>query len=107
LRRWRTLDSDVIIDEPSIKNREVIGGSAAAAHAGRSRQGVAVIRRVQVDAETDLPQIVDASRALRRCFGPGQCRQQQRRENADDGNHHEQFDQGESRVFMATSFHSR
>ena len=38
----------------------------------------------------------DASRPLGPRLGPGQRREQQGRENGDDGNYHQQFDQGET-----------
>jgi hypothetical protein len=43
-----------------------------------------------------LMQVVDASDRLSLLFGLGQRRQQQRREDRDDGNDHEQFDQCET-----------
>jgi hypothetical protein len=47
---------------------------------------------VQHPAELKLPQIAKASNALRFLFGLTQRRQQQRRQNGDDGYDHKQLD---------------
>ena len=56
---------------------------------------VAIVPGIQVDARVDLPEVVQARRPLRPRLGAGKHRQQQRRQNADDGDDHEQFRQRE------------
>jgi hypothetical protein len=56
---------------------------------------VIVIMSVQHPADLKLLQIAEAHNALRFLFGLSQRRQQQRRQNGDDGNDHEQLDERE------------
>ena len=48
--------------------------------------------------KTELPEVVQTGDAIRLLFGTGQGRQQHGGQNRDDGDDHEQFDQGESPV---------
>ena len=73
---------------PLVPPRHVIGNDDAG-------QGVIVIAGIQLYAQTDLFQVVQADRSLRPGFGPGQNRQHQGGENGDDGNHHEKLNQRE------------
>jgi len=52
-----------------------------------------------VDGEIDLFEIVQARRPPRARLRGGQNRQEQRGENGNDGNHHQQFGQGEGGSF--------
>jgi len=60
-----------------------------------------------LQTNSKLVQIIGALSLLRRRFRSGQCRKQQRRENSDDGNHHQQFNERErlqSRLAAILSF---
>jgi hypothetical protein len=48
-----------------------------------------------------LSQIANALNLLRSDFGLGNCRQQQRRQNPDDGDDRQQFNQGERRLLLS------
>ena len=50
------------------------------------RQEVVVVRSVEVGRDPQLAKVVGAMGFLRCGFGPGQGRQQQRRQNRDNGN---------------------
>ena len=89
LRRRCAVESDVIFHEPLVKNCGVISFYGVPSHIWRGRQGVAIIPGIQVYAETDLAQIVEAIRPLRRRFCARQGWQHQRGENGDDGNDHQ------------------
>ena len=47
-------------------------------------------------AEADLPEVIQATGALSLGLGSRQRGQQQRRQDSNDGNHHQQLDQGET-----------
>ena len=55
--------------------------------------------------EGDLPNLVAALRATSGCPRRLHCRQQQAHQRADDGNHHQQFDQRESRTTWPQMLH--
>ena len=59
------------------------------------RHTAAEIAGIHLPAQAELLLIVQAADPLGHFLGPGQRRQQQRGENANDGNHHEQFEQRE------------
>jgi hypothetical protein len=61
------------------------------------RQTVVVIHAIKMGAKFKLLQIIQACDALGLVPGFCQGRKQQRRENADDGDHDKQFDEGERR----------
>ena len=52
------------------------------------------IVRVELPPQGELLGVVQAQDGLRPPFCLGQCRQQNRRQDGDDGNHHQQFYQG-------------
>ena len=106
LRRRCALEADIILHEPLVEYGGMIGFYGVPSHIRRGRQGVAIIPGIQMDAETDLPHIVDAIRALRRRFCAGQSREQQRGENAEDGNNHQKLNQGEAGTHLAVCCHN-
>ena len=53
-----------------------------------------------IQGETQLSQIVDALNPLRSGFGLGNCRQQKRRQNSDDGDDEKQFRQRKCGIFI-------
>jgi hypothetical protein len=55
-----------------------------------------------LESQAHLAQVVFAGRGVGLGFGPGECREQQSGENANDGDHHQQLDQSES-LFKATN----
>ena len=93
----------------------LIGGLAVAAHEhlvslprtgsgvflriehGR-RQVIAGIVGIHGEGQSLLPKVVGATDPLRPVLGVGQGRQQHPGQNRDDGDHHQQFDQRESRT---------
>jgi len=54
-----------------------------------------VVRAVGVHGHQGLTHVAQAGRLLGRQAGPAQGREQQRRQDGDDGNHHQQLDQCE------------
>jgi hypothetical protein len=62
-----------------------------------SRKGVAVLVRIELHEDANLPQVVQAGDAIGFAFGSAQSRQQHRRQDGNDGNDDEQLDQGEGR----------
>ena len=60
------------------------------------RQLFAVVARVKHPGQAQLPMIVHTRDPLRFRLGRRQGREQQTRQNRDDGNHHQQFNQGET-----------
>src|SRR5207253_8304122 len=64
-------------------------------------EGAIVIMREHVKGQADLAQIVRALNALCPSFALAERRQEQRRQNGDDGHDSEQFDQGEGAVAAA------
>ena len=67
----------------------------AAAHRG-VRKLVFVVVGIHSQAEADLAKVADVSGSSPFLFGGTQDWQKQRREDGDDGNDHQQLDQGES-----------
>ena len=55
-----------------------------------------VVIQIHVERDAPLPEIAGAGGARGALFGPRQRRHEHGRQNRNDGNHHEQFDQGES-----------
>lgn len=101
------MEPDVSFHKPLVKYHGMIGFQGISSHIRRSGQGVAIVHRVEMQAETDLTQVIDAGCALRRCLGSRQSRKQQRCEDRDDGNDDQQLDQGEPRFSVAASFHKK
>jgi hypothetical protein len=69
---------------------EVLSGGS-----GHGEQG-AVIILIHAHANADLAEVVDARGFMSAIPGTGQRGQEQAREDRDDGDNHEQFDEGES-----------
>src|SRR5262249_4576676 len=67
------------------------------------RERVAMIQRVKMEADLQLPKIVQASDVLRLHLRARQRRQQQRRKDGDDRNDHEELDQREPATSTADS----
>jgi hypothetical protein len=63
---------------------------------GVVREFLTVVTRVQVDGQPPLLLVADAKGLLRLRLGFRQRRQEHAGEDRDDGNHHEQFNQGEA-----------
>jgi hypothetical protein len=61
------------------------------------RQTVISVTPIKNAAQLQLFHIADATDSLRPQFGLAQRRQQHRREDGDDGDDHQQFNQGEAR----------
>src|SRR5437879_810749 len=59
-------------------------------------QAWASIRYRRAEAQVDLPLIIPANRGVSLLFGAGERRQQQRRQNCDNRNHHQEFDEREA-----------
>src|SRR3970040_126191 len=69
-------------------------------------QSVAVITRINLARDADLLEVAQAMGCFRPGLGAGQRRQEHRRQNGNDGNHHQQFDQSKSALpthVLATS----
>src|SRR5207245_11068109 len=62
------------------------------------REFAVVIGTVHLRGESQLPEVIDATRPLALGFARGKRRQQQRSQNGDDRQYHQDFDQGESPV---------
>ena len=60
-----------------------------------------VVVHIHVRGQAQLPDVVETPDAFGRFLRPAQGGQQHRRQNPDDGDDHEQFDQGEGGDFMA------
>jgi hypothetical protein len=60
-----------------------------------------VLVGVHADGHAQLLQVVDALDAFAGFLGPGQCRQQHAGEQGNDGNDHQQFNQGEAELSPA------
>src|SRR5690606_2701585 len=69
-----------------------IGPEIFVPHHGHS---IVISFHINLQRNSDLPQIPDAHRRFARLFCATQRRHQQRRQNRDDRNHHQQFNQRE------------
>lgn len=70
-----------------------VGNLVEAASLFKWQKSVVVILRVEDECQTKLLLIVDAGAFLGLFLGIGQDRQQQRRENRDDGNYYQKLNQ--------------
>ena len=66
-----------------------------------SGEVVFVVVGVEVHVEADLAEVVEAVDALAFFFGFGKGGQKHAGQNGDDGNHHQQFDEGEGQAFLS------
>jgi hypothetical protein len=57
---------------------------------------VLIVARIHHPAELELLEVAHATDGVRLGFGLAQCGQKHRRQNGDDGDHHQQFDEGKS-----------
>ena len=78
-----------IIVEIASAPGHVCGGRPA----GGRGDGIAAVIRIQLPRQLQLFHVGQTFDALGLHFGPGQCRQQHRRQDGDDGDHHQQFNQ--------------
>src|SRR5436190_3621662 len=69
------------------------------------RVEAAVIIGIHNQGSADLLQVTGTFDGLSFDFGPGQRRQQHRGEDGNDGNNHQQFDQGKATASMSPSVH--
>ena len=60
-----------------------------------ARNAIGIISGINRCRHRPLLEIGNAIDALRFGFGRGECREQERGKDSDDGDHHQQFDQGE------------
>jgi hypothetical protein len=67
------------------------------------RHLVFVVLHMHLHGQTELAQIAQARRRTATLLRPDHDRQQQCRENGDDGNDHEQFDESEGEAVMVES----
>ncbi len=67
---------------------------------GKIRKSLVVVIQIHVKGNAPLPEIAEAGGAVGMLAGSGQRRQEHAGENGDDGNHHEEFDQGKTKFLM-------
>ncbi len=72
----------------------------------RPGKHLVVIVHVHRVGESPLFQVVEAGDLLGLGFGLGQCGQQHRGQNGNDGNDHQQFNQCETAGFLMVQFHN-
>ena len=76
------------------------------------RQDILVIISIHPPSQHNLTRVAHALHSIRLLLGPGQCRQKQRCQDGDNGDNHQQLNQGEAPVLCASiltfglSFHS-
>jgi len=79
--------------KPAGRQRRIHRATRAAAI--RRLDPVIILSRIHQVCQKQLLLVVEAFAAQRRLFRPGQGRQKHAGQNADDGNHHQQLNQGE------------
>jgi len=102
LSRGWMFDADVIADE-----RAVIGPTEEGRTGGVGVAGgiVDLVFEIEVNAEGDLVQVVQANGLSGLTLRPVGYRQHQCRQNCDDRDDNEEFDEGESVLWSTPRFH--
>ena len=69
---------------------------------GAIKEFIIIIPRIHIDGQPPLLEVAHATDFECALLGCSQCRQQQRRQNGDDGDHHQQFNQSERFLWLVT-----
>src|SRR4030095_1543006 len=94
----------VLLDVPVAPvGREIETAVHPGACAVRARKSLIIILGVERPCQGQLPMVVQATDAMRLGFGLAQGRQQHAGEDRNDGDHNQQFDQGEGAGATAPS----